>query len=103
MPKPTAAVAALLLVILAPSAGAVCTLHVHRADPLTLAWDPIAGVKTYQGQESFDGYITSRNHFITAPSFHIAHRASADAKISYIVTALFDNRTLSVTPSLDGR
>ncbi len=97
-----AAVAALLLVILVPSAGAACTLNVRLADPSTLAWDPIAGVKTYQVQESLDGYITSRNYFSTTPAFHIAHRASADTKISYIVTAMLDNRTLSVTPSLDG-
>jgi hypothetical protein len=90
------------LLFLAPSAHAVCTLNLRLADPSTLAWDSIPGVKTYQVQESFDVYATSRNYFITAPAFHITRRVSTDTKIWYIVTASLDSRTLVVNPAAEG-
>ncbi|HEY3057197.1 MAG TPA: hypothetical protein VGK31_14825 [Thermoanaerobaculia bacterium] len=102
MIKSRSAVAALLFIALAPSVHAVCTLNLRLADPSTLTWDVIPGLTTYQVQESFDNYATSRNYFTKTPPFHINHRASADTKIWYLVTAALDSRTLAVNPFEEG-
>jgi hypothetical protein len=96
------AVLALLFALLVPNAHAVCTLNLRFTEPTTLVWDPVPGIRTYQVQESFDKYATSRNYFITAASFKINHRASSPAKISYIVTALLDTQVASIGPALEG-
>ena len=90
---------AFALLLVASSARAVCPLNLRLADPLTLTWDNVPGIKSYEVQESFDNFATSRNYFITATSFRINHRASADAKVYYIVTATVSSNTLSYAPS----
>jgi hypothetical protein len=102
MIKSPSAVAALLFLALAPHVDAVCSLNLRLADPSTLAWDVIPGLTTYQVQESFDNYSTSRNYFTKATTFSMNHRASADTKIWYVVTAALDSRTLAVNPSAEG-
>jgi hypothetical protein len=96
------AVIVLLFSLLVPAAHAVCDLNLRLADPHTLVWDPVAGIRTYQVQESTDNYATSRNYFITASSFKINRRASADAKIVYIVTAMLDSSAAFVGPAAEG-
>jgi hypothetical protein len=94
--------AVLLCSLLAPAAHAACTLNLHLADAQTIAWNSIAGINTYQVQESIDNGATSRNYLITAPTFKINRRASDDAKILYIVTAFLDTSAASVGPAADG-
>ncbi|HSP16723.1 MAG TPA: hypothetical protein VLV78_18395 [Thermoanaerobaculia bacterium] len=94
--------AVLLVSLLAPAARAACTLNLRQADSTTIAWNAIPGINTYQVQESTDNYATSRNYFITAPSFKINRRASVDTKIVYIVTAMLDTSAASVGPAVEG-
>ncbi len=96
------AVIVLLISLLAPAAHAACALNLHLADATTIAWSSIPGIRTYQVQESTDNYATSRNYFITAPSFKINRRASADTKIVYIVTAMLDSSAAFVAPAAEG-
>lgn len=84
-----------------PSFGATCILNLRLADPSTLVWNDVAGVKTYELQESFDSFKHSRNYLLNVPSFAINHRVSKDTNAAYIVTAIFDNKVLSVGPSSD--
>lgn len=103
MSRTPVALAALLLLLTAPAARAACTLNLRFvSDPPTLVWDDIGGVKTYQIQESFDQFMTSRNFFFTTPPFAIQHRASAEVKAYYSVTAIMQSNVLSVAPSGEG-
>ena len=47
---------AFALLLVASSARAVCPLNLRLADPLTLTWDNVPGIKSYEVQESFDNF-----------------------------------------------
>jgi hypothetical protein len=94
--------AVLLSSLLTAAAHAACTLNLRVADAQTIAWNSIAGINTYQVQESIDNGATSRNYFVTVPTFKINRRASDDAKIVYTVTAMLDSSAASIGPAAEG-
>ncbi len=91
-----------LFLFLVPDAFAVCPLNLKFADnPPRLVWDNI-GAMTYQVQESFDNFATSRNYFPDSSPFVIQRRASANVTAYYSVTALLASNVLSVGPESEG-
>lgn len=83
------ALAAALSLLLAPSLSASCVLRL-RYENGAVRWTPIAGATRYQVQESFDGFVTSRNVFSLNPVHEVKHRASAPAVLEVRVTAEVD-------------
>ncbi|GAC1399742.1 MAG: hypothetical protein NVSMB68_14960 [Thermoanaerobaculia bacterium] len=101
MPQTPAAFAALLL-LLAPAAYAVCPLNIRFVeDPPSIVWDNIAGAKSYEVQESFDNFVSSRNYFVQSSPFAIHRRASAAVKAYYSVIASLPSNALSVGPLVE--
>ncbi len=91
-----------LFLLGATPAWAVCPLNLKFADnPPRLVWDDI-GAKTYEVQESFDQFVTSRNYFPESPPFVIRRRASARVTATYAVTALAAPNVLSIGPESEG-
>lgn len=91
-----------LFLFFSTTALAVCPLNLKFADnPPRIVWDDV-GAKTYEVQESFDNFATSRNYFVDSPPFVIRRRVSGNVAAVYTVTALLESNVLSVGAESEG-
>lgn len=63
---------------------------------LYLEWNRISGVRVYEVRESRDNFRTSTSTLVFTTSYPIARRASSVTRVSYRVTAQFEEGVLAV-------